>query len=126
MPTWRLRSARKPSGGLLQRLRKKRRMDRGGIFLETKIDDIKKRIDKVRGGGQKIRLFSINYANVAEKGKVKKVKILSVVENPANPNYVRRNVITKGAVIKTELGLARVTSRPCQDGIVNAVLIREK
>jgi small subunit ribosomal protein S8e len=45
------------------------------------------------------------------------------VENPANPHYVRRNIITKGAVIKTELGNAKVTSRPGQDGVVNAALI---
>jgi small subunit ribosomal protein S8e len=35
-------------------------------------------------------------------------------------------IVNKGAVIKTELGLARVVSRPSQDGIVNAVKIEEK
>ena len=43
-------------------------------------------------------------------------------ENPANPNYVRRNLLTKGAIIKTELGNARILSRPGQDGTINAVL----
>jgi small subunit ribosomal protein S8e len=32
-------------------------------------------------------------------------------------------MITKGAVLKTELGRARVTSRPGQHGILNAVLM---
>jgi small subunit ribosomal protein S8e len=31
-------------------------------------------------------------------------------------------VITKGAEIETNLGLARVTSRPGGDGVINAVL----
>jgi small subunit ribosomal protein S8e len=35
------------------------------------------------------------------------------------------NVITKGAIIETEKGLAKVVSRPGQDGVVNAVLIEQ-
>ena len=46
-----------------------------------------------------------------------------MVENPSNVNYVRRNIVTKGAVIETSEGRARVTSRPGQTGQVNAVLI---
>jgi small subunit ribosomal protein S8e len=34
------------------------------------------------------------------------------------------NVITKGAIIETEDGLAKVTSKPSKDGVVNAVLIK--
>ncbi|RLF82243.1 30S ribosomal protein S8e, partial [Thermococci archaeon] len=55
-----------------------------------------------------------------------KVKIISVVENPANRQYVRRNIVTKGAIVQTEIGKALVTSRPGQDGIVNAVLLKEE
>ncbi len=47
-----------------------------------------------------------------------------MVENPANPNYVQRNIITKGAIIKTSAGNAKVTSRPGQDGTINAVLVK--
>jgi small subunit ribosomal protein S8e len=43
--------------------------------------------------------------------------------NPASMDYQRRKVITRGTIIKTEKGLAKVTSRPGQDGILNAVLI---
>ncbi|MCI4362340.1 MAG: 30S ribosomal protein S8e, partial [Thermoplasmata archaeon] len=42
-----------------------------------------------------------------------------------NPNYVQRNIVTKGAILETELGLVRVRSRPGQDGVVNAVRIGE-
>jgi len=73
-------------------------------------------------------LLSTEYANVVDpdSGTTKKVKIVDVLENPANIDYSRRGVITKGAVIKTEMGIARVTSRPGQNGVVNAILIREK
>jgi small subunit ribosomal protein S8e len=36
---------------------------------------------------------------------------------------VRRNIVTKGAIIETDAGQARVVSRPGQDGQVNAVLL---
>ena len=69
--------------------------------------------------------MAASMANVFDpkKGKVTRTKILTVTENPANPNYVQRNIITKGAIIQTELGNARITSRMGQDGVVNAVLI---
>ena len=67
------------------------------------------------------------YANVHDPktGHTKKVKILAVVKNPADRNLDRMKVITKGTIIETELGTAKVTSRPGQDGTVNAVLIQQ-
>lgn len=128
MVMWHLRSGRKPTSGKLRRLRKKRKMDRGSEFLEIRIGKEKRKQERVLGGLMKVRLLSSGKANVADPrtGKIRVSKILSVEENPANPHYVRRNVITKGAVIKTELGLARVTSRPGQTGTINAVLVGEK
>jgi small subunit ribosomal protein S8e len=58
-----------------------------------------------------------------KSGKTEKVEITRVVKNPANVDYDRRGVITRGAVIETSLGLARVTSRPGQHGVLNAVLV---
>ena len=65
------------------------------------------------------------YACVTDQksGKTEKTEILRVVKNKANVDYNRRGVITKGAEIETSLGIARVTSRPGGDGIINAVLI---
>lgn len=82
--------------------------------------------DRVRGGNIIIKLKETAYANVydPESKTFKKVKILRVVENPANREYVRLGIVTKGSVIETELGLAKVTSRPSRDGVVNAVLIK--
>ena len=41
-------------------------------------------------------------------------------------SYVRRNIITKGAIVKTEAGLVKITSRPGQDGTLNGILVEEK
>jgi len=125
--TWNTRSKRKPTGGRLYKIRKKRRNDRGKKFLETRIDERKTKPCKERGGDIKTKLLSADHANVTTSGnKIKRVKIISVKDNQANPHYIRRNIITKGAVIETDIGLARVTSRPGQSGVINAVLIEEK
>ena len=60
-----------------------------------------------------------------KSGKTSVSKILEVVENAANPNYVRQNIITKGSIISTEKGNAKVTSRPGQHGVVSAVLMNK-
>jgi small subunit ribosomal protein S8e len=128
MALWHLRSKRKPSGGRLQRLRKKRRTDRGAMPIETKTGKTQVRKKKVTGGSVKLSLTAVDSVNLADPktGKVQRVPVISVKESEANPHYVRRNVITLGAVIETKAGTARVTSRPGQDGIVNAVLIEAK
>ncbi len=87
---------------------------------------MKKKTVRIVGGHLKTQLLSANIANVAHAGKIQKSKILNVIDNPANKFLARRNIITKSAVIVTELGKARVTSRPGQDGVVNAVLISDK
>ena len=81
---------------------------------------------KTMGGNSKDRVMSAEMANVFDpkKGKVIRTKILTVTANPANPNYVQRNIINKGAIIQTELGEARITSRMGQTGVVNAVLVK--
>ncbi|PIN87382.1 30S ribosomal protein S8e, partial [Candidatus Woesearchaeota archaeon CG10_big_fil_rev_8_21_14_0_10_32_24] len=58
-----------------------------------------------------------------QKGKTQKTVIVTVVENPSNPHLVRRNILTKGAVVETKMGKARITSRPGQEGTLNGVLI---
>lgn len=78
---------------------------------------------RTRGGNNKTRVYRTETANVTDPktGKTKRAEIKGVLENPANIHYVRRNIITKGAVIDTKAGKARVTSRPGQDGSVSAV-----
>ncbi|MCK4518463.1 hypothetical protein KAT92_06805 [Candidatus Babeliales bacterium] len=56
---------------------------------------------------------------------VKRARVKDVIESAANRHYTREDIITKGTIIETEAGKARVTSRPGQDGVVNAVLIKD-
>ena len=83
------------------------------------------KVYRTRGNNSKGRLMAANYANIFDPktGKSQHSRILTVTENPANPNFVQRNIITKGALVQTELGIARITSRPGQDSVVNAVLM---
>ena len=115
---------RKASGGRKRRYRTKRRFERGSFPTETKLGKPKRKVRRKLGGNEKVRLLVVKHANVSDaSGKTKKVEILRVVKNPANIDYDRRGVITKGTIIETSLGTARVTSRAGQDGIVNAILV---
>jgi small subunit ribosomal protein S8e len=79
----------------------------------------------VRANHIKIALKTADHVNLAlADGKVKKSKILKVLENSTNNDYQRRGVISKGAILETEDGKCRVVSRPGQHGIVNAILLK--
>lgn len=118
---------RKLTGGKKRSYRKKRKFELGSFPIETRLGETKRKISKRLGGNLKIRLSSVNEVNVTDKstGKSQRAKVLRVLENPANKDYDRRGIITKGTVIETSLGRARITSRPGQDGVANAVLISE-
>jgi len=118
---------RKPSGGRKRAYRMKRKFERGSFPTETTLGKTRKKISRQRGGNVKIRLLNVSHANVSNPstGKTEKTEILRVIKNPANVDYNRRGVITKGTIIETSLGTARVTSRPGQDGLVNAVLQKQ-
>ncbi|HIP62896.1 MAG TPA: 30S ribosomal protein S8e [Archaeoglobus profundus] len=128
MAIWHGRSRRSYTGKLLRPHRKKRKYEMGRPQVETLIGERKIKKVRVRGGNYKIKLVRDKYANVyvPKEGKVVRAEIKRVVENPANPHYARRNVITKGAIIETSVGLAKVTNRPSQEGLINAVLIEQQ
>ena len=119
---------RKPSGGRKRSYRRKRKFERGSFPAETMLGEPKKKVERGRGGNAKIKILRDKHACVTDSksGKTEKVEIVRVVENPANIDYDRRGVITKGAIIETPKGLARVTSRPGQNGVINAILIGEE
>ncbi len=120
---------KKPSGGRKVMARLKRKYELGRPPAETQLGPVeKRRIIRVRGGNMKVRLKKVAYINVAVPGenKSRKLRILEVVETPSNPQMARRNYITKGAIVRTEIGLVRVTSRPGQDGVLNGVLIKKE
>ena len=117
------RSTRRRTGGRRRPKRDRRKHELGSEPTETQVGVQKLKTVDVRGTGQKVRAMTTDTASVATDGGVVAAEITNVVENPADPNYARRNIITRGAVIETSEGTARVTSRPGQDGQVNAVLV---
>ena len=122
---------RKPTGGIRRPFRQKKKRHMGRFPTETRVvgeggEEVRKKI-RVKGGGIKVRLYYAKYANVyiPEENTFKKVKVLSVIENKANREFKRRQIITRGALILTEIGEAMVTSRPGQDGVINAILVKK-
>ena len=96
----------------------------GRESADTHVNETKRKNISTRGGNRKVRLLQGNVVNVTDaQGKTQSTTIETVIGSAANEHYVRRNIVTKGSVIKTPLGDAKVTSRPGQDGVVNAVLL---
>jgi small subunit ribosomal protein S8e len=120
------RSTRKRTGGRLKPFRNKKRYELGREPAETTVGEPRFQTIDSRGTDTKTRALSTNVAQVADGGEVTQATIENVVDNPSNINYVRRNIVTKGAIIETSEGRARVTSRPGQDGQVNAVLVDDE
>lgn len=118
---------RKFTGGRIipNRTRRKYEIDR--YPNEPTVGETKNITRRVRGNNVKVAFKFAEFANVTDKDtqKTTKVKIIRVTKNPANKDYERRGVVTKGSVLETELGLARVISRPGQNGIVNAIIIKQ-
>jgi len=121
------RAKRKSTGGRYIAGRKKKLHEGGKNPTLTKIGKTKQVKEKMKGGSLKARLLTVDVANVIDPKTKKsvKAKIETVVESPANRNFTRRNIVVKGTIIKTDKGNARVTSRPGQEGVINAVLIKE-
>jgi len=119
------RPQRKKSGAFLKDFRKKRQNELGRDPSHTKIGETQVKAIRTIGANIKLRMLHANVANLYNpKSKTyKKAKIINEVENTANRNFIRRNILTKGAVVETDAGRAKITSRPGQDGVVNAVLV---
>ena len=119
---------KKPSGGKKRAYRMKRRFEAGSFPVQTVFGEPKRKITRTHGGKLKAKAVKENSACVTNPatGKTEKTQITRVIRNPANIDYSRRGVITKGTIIETSQGLARVTSRPGQDGVINAVLVQKE
>ena len=118
------RSRLKSTGGLYRYLRGKRKSELAGLPANSKLEaKTVKKPHRTLGGHYKQKILSTNVINVSSGEKTTKTEILNVVQNPANPNLVRRNIFNKGAVVETALGKVRITSRPGQDGTVQGILI---
>lgn len=119
------RPRRKATGSRYRDWRKKRIFESGNMPTLTKLS---KKVVKSRrslAAHNKLFLLSADTVNVYDpkSKKYAQLKIEAIVENPANRHFVRRSIITKGTVVKTEKGNARVTNRPGQEGLINAILV---
>jgi|TARA_B100001971_G_C18179872_1_gene532128 small subunit ribosomal protein S8e len=119
---------RKITGGKYKTLRKKKKFSLSGVTRKVKLSEKpKQKIKKGLGGNNKKVLLSTNFANITnpETKKTQKSKIKNVLETPSNRFLARQNILVKSAIIETELGKAKITNRPSQEGSVQAVLIQE-
>ena len=118
---------RKKTGGKKKAYRTKRAFEQGRQPIETAFDEPKRKNVKGRSGIIKTKITSTNIVNVSNPrtGNTEHLVIIDVVSNPANADYNRRGVITKGTIVRTEKGLAKIISRPGQAGSLSAVVIEE-
>ncbi|TRO49489.1 30S ribosomal protein S8e [Candidatus Bathyarchaeota archaeon] len=118
---------RKQTGGKRRAYRSKRIFDQGRAPVETVLGETKRKTVKGRSRMEKTKIVKASIVNVSNPatGKTEQLEILDVVSNPAKADYNRRGVITKGTIVRTEKGLARIISRPGQDGALNAVVEEE-
>ena len=121
------RSKKKSSGGKYKRIRKQKQSELGDAPSLTKLGEKKARIKHRLGDNIKKSLLQWDEANLTDPktGKTIKSKIKTILESPANRHYTRRNIMTKGSIIDTDNGKAKITSRPGQHGTINAILVTE-
>jgi len=114
----------KVTGGRRHPLRSRRKYEMDRFPNEAVIGEQITITRKVRGKNVKTAIKTIDSVNLAIDSKIKRVKIIKVLENATNNDYRRRGIISKGAILETEEGKCRVVSRPGQHGTVNAILVK--
>ncbi len=119
------RSKRQSTGARYKAYRGKRIFEIRNPPILTKIGERKVKVTRVRGAGIKKALMSAKFVNVydSKTKKYSKLEVKTILENTANRHFVRRNIVTKGAVVETEKGKVKITSRPGQEAVLNGVLI---
>lgn len=117
---------RKNTGGRKKPYRAKRLHEQGRHPVETMFGETERKIEKGRSNSSKVKIVSTEFVNVSEPstGLTERLRILDVVSNPANADYNRRGVLTKGTVVRTEKGLAKIVSRAGQNGVLNAIVYK--
>ena len=120
-------SKRKYTGGRKVAMRGRRKFELDRYPNEAVLGDNQTKTRNVRGNNRKTALKFGAFVNLADpiSKKMAHTKILQVVRNPANKDDERRGVISKGALLETDSGMAKVISRPGQDGCINAVLVKQ-
>ena len=121
------RSGRKNTGGAYKKQVVRRQHMMGSAPTLTALGTKRTVTASAIGGHTKTRLLSADIVNVLDPKtkKFTKATISTITDNPSNRNYARRNIMTKGAVIETSAGKAKITNRPGQEGAINAVLLKD-
>jgi len=122
-----MKQGKKVSGGRYHAPRKKKKHELPRQPRVVKLKQKKTKTIRTQGGNKKTVLLGADTINVTDPKtkKTKTVKIKNVLETPSNRFLARQNILTKGAVVDTELGKARITNRPGQEGSVQGVLVEE-
>ena len=124
MAQWHGFSRRKSSGGRRVLSRGKRSTEISSEKQFALIGEPKRKIYRKTGGNTLVRVLSDNRCTINGKdGKSTIANITNVIQNDANSNYIRRNILTKGAVVETDKGQVKITSRPGHDGVLNGVVL---
>ena len=125
MAQWHGISRRKPSGGRKVQARGKRSTEISTEKQLALIGESKTKIHRRTGGNTLVRVLAADKVSINDPktGKTSLGTIENVVENESDPNYVRRNVLVKGAIIETDKGRVKITSRPGKDGVINGILV---
>ena len=117
---------RKISGGKYHKQRKKKLYEKSPQEKIVILGETKRKSLRVRGGNKKTILLKSNSINLlVSKNKTQKAEIKNVLETPQNRFLARQNLLSKGAIILTSHGKARITNRPSQEGHINAILLKE-
>jgi small subunit ribosomal protein S8e len=119
-----MKTGRKKTGGKYHASRKKRQYEKPGQRRITKLGEEKRKSKTTRGGNRKVYLLKAKFINIYENGKSAKAEIKNVLETPSNRFFARQNILTKGTIVETSKGKARITNRPTQEGVVNGVLVK--
>jgi small subunit ribosomal protein S8e len=95
---------RRATGGKRKQIRMKRKFELGRQPAHTKIGE--RRVHKVRGHGGciKFRALKLDHGNYAWPGEAvtRVTRIIDVVYNPSNDEFVRTNTLTKGAIVQID------------------------
>lgn len=118
-----MKTGRKRTGGKYHANRKKKMYEKPGQRTITKLGEDKRKSKKTLGGNIKVILLKSKAINLQEKGKTVKAEIKNVLETPSNRFFARQNILTKGTIVETDKGKARITNRPTQEGVVNGILL---
>ncbi|MBS3172016.1 30S ribosomal protein S8e [Candidatus Woesearchaeota archaeon] len=122
-----VRPRRKVTGSRYKDLRKKKQFELGRDPTLTKIGEKNKKLIRIMSGKYKEITLVADTINVIDSKSKKSMqaKIKTVVENPANRHFVRRNILTKGTIVETDKGKVKITSRPGQEGNLNGILVSQ-